>query len=141
MEGNIVYSFEKVPVNSSLTLHLCLCSILGRGSGIVPCSDCYWDLANQKYTIQKFQKCFPLSFWGISQMKDCLILGTLFYCHHFHAWLLNCMSVPAHCCSQLPLLLTGNDSKILVFHTPVDSGLILCFRSFLWSCLLFVTGR
>lgn len=35
VEGNTVYSFEKVPVNSSLPLHLCLHSIFGRGSGII----------------------------------------------------------------------------------------------------------
>lgn len=78
---------------SSLPLHSWLHSVFGRHSGIIPCSECYWDPADWKCTaIHKFQICFPLCFWGIFQREDRVILGTPLYCLHFSSWLLNCMA-------------------------------------------------
>lgn len=129
-EHNIVYFSEVFSVISSLPLH----GVFGRQPGIIPCSECYWDLADWKCTaIQKFQICFPLCFWGIFQTEDHVILGTPLYCLHFSSWLLNCMADPAcrgQCHLHLPVLNTGGKSKILVSHSPVKSGLFLCFRSF-----------
>lgn len=133
-------------MNSSLPLHLCLHSIFGRGSGIVAMFRVLLGPSKlEMHSKSKCQNCFPLSFWGTFQREDCLILGTSLYCHRFRAWLLTCMSGPAcgaQCSSQLPVLLTGDKSKILGFCSPVDSGLVLFSDlSYRAACLLWLDAE
>lgn len=130
---------------SSLPLRPCLYSMFGRDSGVIPCSECYWRTAKQKCTaVQEFQNCSPLLFWGIFQRENWLILGTSLYCHPFSPWLLSCVSDPAcrvQRCLHLPVLHTGCSTKILVFHSPINSVLFLWFWCFLQSCLPFIGGH
>lgn len=119
--------------------------MFGRDSGVIPCSECYWRTAKQKCTaVQEFQNCSPLLFWGIFQRENWLILGTSLYCHPFSPWLLSCVSDPAcrvQRCLHLPVLHTGCSTKILVFHSPINSvffffcGSDLSCRA---ACLLLV---